>query len=72
MQHSINNIGERYSEISLKRFDKNLFIKQDFIRFAQASREKYHLIDNGDDLLVSSWYFNDLIKAYREFINDKI
>jgi hypothetical protein len=68
MQHSINDIGERYSEISLKRFDKNLFIKQDFIRFAQASREKYHLIDNGDDLLVSSFYSNDLINSYKEYI----
>jgi hypothetical protein len=69
MQHSINDIGERYSKISLKRGDKNLFIKEDFIRFAQAKRENYHLIDNGDDLLVSSWYSNDLINDYRELIN---
>ena len=68
MQHSINFIGERYSELSSKRGDKNLFIKEDFIIFAQANRGRYHLIDDGDDLLVSSFYSNDLINSYREYI----
>jgi fermentation-respiration switch protein FrsA (DUF1100 family) len=65
MQHSVKYIAEKYSEFSRKRNDKNLFIAEDFIRFAQDNKEKYSLIENGDDLLVSTWYSNDLIEAYR-------
>lgn len=65
MQHSVKYIAEKYSELSRKRKDKNLFIAEDFIRFAQENKEKYSLIENGDDLLVSTWYSNDLINSYR-------
>lgn len=64
MQHSVKDIAEKYSELSRKRNDKNLFISEDFIRFAQDNKEKYSLIENGDDLLVSTWYSNDLIDSY--------
>ena len=65
MQHSVKEIGERYSEISLKRNDKKLFKFDDFIKFAQENKKKYSLIENGVDLLVSTWYSDDLIEDYR-------
>ena len=65
MQHSVKEIGERYSEISLNRNDKKLFKFDDFIKFAQENKKKYSLIENGVDLLVSTWYSDDLIEDYR-------
>lgn len=68
MQHSVTEIGNRYSEISEKRKDKKLFKKDDFIQFAKDNKEKYSLIENGDDFLVSTWYSGDLIDDYRKTI----
>lgn len=65
MQHSVKEIGKRYSEISSKRKDKKLFKFEDFINFAQENKKKYSLIENGEDLLVSTWYSDDLIEDYR-------
>lgn len=65
MQHSVKQIGKMYSEISNKRKDKKLFKFEDFINFAKENKRKYSLIENGDDLLVSTWYSNDLIDDYR-------
>ena len=65
MQHSIKEIGKRYSEISSKRKDKKLFKFEDFINFARENKKKYSLIENGEDLLVSTWYSDDLIEDYR-------
>lgn len=65
MQHSVREIGKMYSEISMKRKDKKLFKFDDFIKFAQENKEKYSLIENGVDLLVSTWYSDDLIEDYR-------
>jgi hypothetical protein len=31
-----------------------------------CNKNRYHLIENGDDLLVSTWHSNDLIKDYRK------
>jgi hypothetical protein len=66
MQHSIKYIAESYSELSDKRKDTQRFKKEDFIQFAKDNKEKYSLIDNGHDMLVSTWYSNDLIEAYRK------
>jgi len=66
MEHSVKEIGKRYSEISMMRKDKKLFKFDDFINFAQESKNKYSLIENGDDILVSTWYSNDLIEDYRK------
>ena len=66
MQHSVKEIGKRYSEISNKRKDKKLFKFEDFINFARENKKKYSLIENGEDLLVSTWYSNDLIEDYRK------
>ena len=65
MQHSVNEIAKSYSEISEKRNDRKLFKMDDFISFAKENKVKYSLIEHGDDLLVSTWYSNDLINDYR-------
>lgn len=66
MQHSINEIANRYSRISKKRGDNPLFIADDFINFAKVNKKIYSLIDNGNDMLVSTWYSNDLINDYKK------
>ena len=66
MKHSVKEIGKRYSEISMKRKDKKLFKFDDFLNFAGENKKKYSLIENGEDLLVSTWYTNDLIEDYRK------
>lgn len=66
MQHSIKNIAEKYSEISEKRKDKKLFIKDDFINFAKNNIKKYSLIEIENDLLVSTWDSDNLIEDYRK------
>lgn len=68
MQHSVKEIGKRYSEISYKRKDKKLFNFDDFVNFAKENKKKYSLIENGDDLLVSTLYSDDLIEDYRRTI----
>lgn len=68
MQHSVKEIGERYSEISSKRNDKKLFKFDDFVNFAKENKKKYSLIENGDDFLVSTWYSGDLIGDYKRTI----
>jgi len=65
MQHSIIFVGKNYEEISIMRKDKNQFNAVDFFNFAKENKEKYSIIENGDDLLVSTWYSNELIAAYR-------
>jgi hypothetical protein len=65
MQHSVKEIGRRYSEISSKRNDKKLFKYDDFLKYANDNKKKYSLIENGDDFLVSTWYSDDLIEDYR-------
>jgi hypothetical protein len=49
----------------MKRKDKKLFKFDNFIKFAQENKKKYSLIENGVDLLVSTWYSDDLIEDYR-------
>lgn len=65
MQHSIIFVGKNYEEISIMRKDKNQFNAVDFFNFAKENKDKYSIIENGDDLLVSTWYSNELIAAYR-------
>jgi hypothetical protein len=50
------------------RKDKNPFNKEDFYQFAKSNMKKYSIIENGDDLLVSTWYSGSLIYAYQETI----
>jgi hypothetical protein len=65
MQHSIKYIGENYSNLSNLRKDEKRFNKDSFFDYASNNKDKYHLIDNGDDLLVSTWYSDDLIRDYK-------
>ena len=66
MQHSIKEIAKNYSELSNKRKDKKRFVESTFIQFAKDNKNKYSITENGDDLLVSTWYSDELIKDYRK------
>jgi hypothetical protein len=66
MQHSVKEIGKRYSDLSDRRKDRKRFVESDFMQFANDNKKKYSLIENGDDLLVSTWYSNELIEDYRK------
>lgn len=69
MQHSIKQIAKRYSDLSNMRKDISRFNEDDFINFAKVHSKKYSLIENGDDLLVSTWYSDDLIDDYIKTIS---
>ena len=64
MQHSVLCISKKYEEISNMRRDRYRFNANNFFQFAKMNFKKYHLIENGTDLLVSTWYSNDLIADY--------
>ena len=66
MQHSVKYIGEKYEELSELREDEKKFSKEDFLNFAKENIEKYSIIENGDDLLVSTWCSDELIKDYKQ------
>jgi hypothetical protein len=66
MEHSVKEIAKRYSELSEMRKDKKRFDESNFIQFAKDNKNKYSIIENGDDLLVSTWYSDDLIEDYRK------
>ena len=66
MQHSVKEIAKRYSEISEMRKDKKPFKMEGFVNFAKENVRKYSLIENGDDLLVSTWYSDELVNDYRK------
>ena len=66
MQHSVREIGKRYAELSALRNDKKLFKADDFINFAKENTKKYSIIENGNDLLVSTWCSDELIKDYKQ------
>jgi hypothetical protein len=48
------------------RKDKKRFVGSDFIQFAKDNKNKYSIIEDGDDLLVSTWHSNDLIEDYQK------
>ena len=64
MQNSIIDIGNRHEEISSIRKDDKRFISKDFFEFAKQNKNKYSIVENGINLLVSTWYSNDLINDY--------
>ena len=65
MQHSVKNIAHNYEKVSVMRKDKKQFNSKDFFNFANENKKKYSIIENVDDLLVSTWYSDDLIKDYK-------
>ena len=68
MQHSVKNIGRDYEELSAMRNDKYQFKAADFFQFASENKNKYSIVVNDDDLLVSSWHSDTLINDYRTLI----
>jgi hypothetical protein len=66
MQHSVKEIAIRYSEISEMRKDKKRFDESNFMQFAKDNKNKYSIIENDGDLLVSTWYSDELIEDYRK------
>lgn len=71
MQHSVKTIGEMYQALSESRKDEKEFVKEDFFKFASENKEKYHIIDTECDLLVSTWYSDNLIKDYQKTMKDR-
>jgi hypothetical protein len=65
MQHSVKSIGEMYEHLSTKRKDSKVFDAEDFFNFAKTNSKKYSIVENGDDLLVSTWHSNELIEDYK-------
>lgn len=72
MQHSVTQIGLNRENISVLRKDIYKFNAKDFFEFAKNNKDKYGIIENGDDLLVGTWYCNDLIDDYKKTRKMKI
>lgn len=70
MQHSVKNIADNYEKLSIMRKDKNQFNANNFFQFAKDNKNKYSIIENGEDLLVSTWYSDSLIKDYQSIIQN--
>jgi hypothetical protein len=68
MQHSVKNIGKNYEELSIMRNDKIKFNQMDFFNFAKENIYKYRIIKSIDDLLISTWYVDDLTNDYRKLL----
>lgn len=68
MQHSVKFIGDNYEKLSISRKDKKQFNANNFFQFAKGNKSKYSIIENGEDLLVSTWYSDSLIKDYQSTI----
>lgn len=69
MQHSVKTIGQSYEELSRMRGDIHLFTAEEFFKFALENKSRYSIVDNGGDLLVSTWYSGDLIESFRKSIS---
>jgi len=68
VQHSVKYIGKSSEDLSEKRGDEKRFNAEDFFNFAKGRMNRYSLIENGDDLLVSTWFSGDLIDDYKNQI----
>lgn len=66
MQHSIKETGKIYQELSDLRKDKLRFVALNFYIFALSNQKKYSIVPNGNDLLVSTWFINDLVDDYKK------
>jgi len=65
MQHSVKEIGIRYEDLSRLRNETVLFLSSVFLSFARENRDKYNLVDNGEDLLVSTWHVDQLLSDFK-------
>ncbi len=65
---SIKEVGEKLEQLSNMRKENPAFNAKDFLEFAKAHKDKYSLIESGEDLLVSTWYYDDLVRDYEASI----
>ena len=65
MQHSVKQIADNYEKLSIMRKDRNQFNADNFVQYAKDNKVKYNLIEDSDDLFVSSWYSDSLINDYK-------
>jgi hypothetical protein len=68
MQHSVRQIGKEHEQFSEMRKDKKRFSAEGLVIFARENQNKYHLIENGCDFLVSTWDCDNLISDYKKSI----
>lgn len=64
MQHSVKLIASNYQSIYEARKNGDVFDFDGFLRFAEKNADKYKIIKTDNDLFVSTWYSDNLIKDY--------
>lgn len=65
MNHSVKVIAENYETIyEARKKDSKKFVAKEFIEFAKNNIDKYGLILLDNDLLVSTWHSDSLVKDY--------
>ena len=68
MEHSVKDIGQRYQELSQQRKENPIFESEKFFEFAKQNSNKYSNIEDGEDLLVSTWYSDKLIEDFKNIL----
>lgn len=64
MNHSIKVIAENYEAMHRARKNSKKFIAKEFEAFAKNHIDKYHLNEIDNELYVSTWYSDALLKDY--------
>lgn len=64
MEHSVKEIAKDRAKWSDLRKDKKRFSETGFFEFAKKNKNKYRLSEDGDDLIATTWFTNDLIEDY--------
>lgn len=70
MQHSIKYIGDKHERFSEMRKDKIRFRSEDFFDFASNNQSKYGIIEEKDDLIVSTFHIDALVNDFKETIKE--
>ena len=66
MDISLKRVARERAELSNRRGDEKQFSEEGFLEFAESNSSKYAIESKGDDLVMGSWYFNDLISDYKD------
>jgi hypothetical protein len=66
MLHSVKQIAENHSKYSELRKDEILFSKDHFFQYAKDHFKKYQLEWHLGDLLVSTFFSDDLVAGYKQ------
>lgn len=64
MVHSVTEIGQTQARIYNRTHRLKTFDEKAFLEFAAVNVEKYNLIQDGNDLLVTTWHSDELVKDY--------